>query len=246
MRVVCVSDLHLDARTAGAPRREDLTEQLERVVEKFIAEEEEAQDRLFVFGGDLADPHRASSCYASAVAVMAATKLAWAGVDSIWITGNHDVVQDGTGDHTLLSVAALSDDRVHVRAFPDVVAVGGYARVTHAGARRVMCLPYPSTATAYDPEAYVRGYEGPAPHLVVGHLSLPGMHPGSETLEMPRGRDYPWPVAAIRERWPSVPIVAGHYHRAQTTAEGVHVVGALGRLTFGDEAHAPSYLKLEI
>lgn len=241
MRVVCVSDLHLDARTAGAPRREDLTEQLERVVENFIAEGEEAQDRLFVFGGDLADPHRASSCYASAVAVMAACKLAWAGIDSIWITGNHDVVQDGTGDHTLLPVAALNVPSVHVRAFPDVVRVGD----SGLAARHVMCLPYPSTATAYDPEAYVRGYEGPAPHLVVGHLSLPNMHPGSETLEMPRGRDYTWPVTAIRERWPSVPIVAGHYHAAQTV-DGVHVIGALGRLTFGDEAHSPSYLALEI
>jgi len=41
-------------------------------------------------------------------------------------------------------------------------------------------------------------------------------------------------------------VVSGHYHRRQTTEDGIQVVGSLARLTFGEESNTPQFLVIEL
>jgi hypothetical protein len=79
-------------------------------------------------------------------------------------------------------------------------------------------------------------------------LTVPGIEPGSETREMPRGREVRYPVEAIRERWGDRAVMLnGHYHRAYHRAESPVVVpGSLERLTRGEARNEPGCLILEV
>ncbi len=81
--------------------------------------------------------------------------------------------------------------------------------------------------------------------VVLGHLMVEGIGPGSETMDMARGRDVFLPVEEIRKAWPEAVIVNGHYHEAREF-NGVHFPGSLARLTRSDIAHQPGYLTVEI
>lgn len=245
MRIVVASDAHLDRVTLGVRRFDEVAGVLRAAAEHAIRSKADA----FVFAGDLADPDGGSvvlRCAAEAVKV--ASSLANAEISSYWMTGNHDVAEDGLGTSTLEPVR-------HVHGFADVVdspqlekfwngRSGGY----------VLMLPFPSRVRDYDPAEAVRGlllsglaqdgavFGGTSPLVVVSHLSVPGMHPGSEVGEMARNRDVGLPISALKEVAAKRPVlvVQGHYHRGgRYVVDGlpIHVVGAPARLA-RDEADA--------
>ena len=109
----------------------------------------------------------------------------------------------------------------------------------------VLALPFTSRAHAYDPAEAVRQNGTDAPALVLGHLNIEGIEPGSETADFPRGREVFLPVPLIRERFPNATIACGHYHRRQVF-QGVHIPGSLARLTFGEEENEPGFLIAEV
>lgn len=239
--IVATTDWHLDARTAGAPRRDDLSQALDASVKRAMQLRTPGNQVIYLFAGDLCDPWKASSHAAVATAIDTATRLHNSAVESLWIVGNHDVIEDGTGDHALMALGRLNNSQVRVVAFPQIVS---YRHVD------ILCLPYPSVTRAYDPVLQVqlmakgRGKSDRA-LVIAGHLTLQGLLPGSEATEMPKGREIAWPLATLRACFPGAPILAGHHHHSQVF-EGVHVIGSLGRLTFADAEHTPRWLEMEL
>lgn len=233
MRIVVTSDWHLDANTGGFPRIEDIVISADEVVSYAI----ESKADLFIFLGDLCDPdaNRAPRCVAYAIGV--ARRLHGHGIASRWLVGNHDVIEDGSGSNTLAPLAATVRGSVKMAVVdrPCAEVIDDHLFVW---------LPYVPRCAAYDPEAFLAGIEG-TPVLVAGHLTIPGMHPGSETTEMGRGRDVLLPVDTIRQRWPHALLLNGHYHQSRIDTARVSIPGSLARLTFGEEVNTPSFLAID-
>lgn len=252
MKLLITSDWHGDWFTAGLARFEDVARAARGTVE--LAKRERCDG--YVFTGDLADPGpRAHRC--SALAIELAADLVKAGIWSRWLVGNHDVVDDGSGSSTLTPIAAYAMTRsrsviefgeatVKVWSMPQIEALG--QDVT------AVALPHPAQGSHYDPAEFVTNApytELPGARRIVlffGHLTVPGIEPGSETRDMPRGREVRYPVEAIRERWGDRAVMFnGHYHRAYRRSESpVIVPGSLERLTKGEVGNAPGCLIVEV
>ncbi len=234
MKVIAVSDWHLDHTTHGVSRFEELRELVNRTVD--VAIEEGAQ--AYVFAGDLCDPDSGSVVFRClAAAIEAADRLSSRAIDSIWVAGNHDVIEDGTGDTTLSPMRSLGEC-VHVCELPSVVRIGKIDFVV---------LPFTATSRGYDVESTFLHLVGDTPKerlVSVSHLSVPGVEPGEETKEMPRGREVVLPVDVVTAR--AGLVINGHYHRQQRTKDGVWIPGSLARLTFCEERHDPGYLVVEV
>ena len=239
MKIVCSSDWHLDARTAGVERFDEIRESCEQVVDYAI----KASADLFVFCGDLCDPEDGRDVLrASAYAVGIARRLSSVRIPSIWIAGNHDSVKDGETT-TLEPLRYLCDD--------NIVVVSTGLHISTLGSRgEFMFLLLPYSPMPYDACAAMRAAADDAVKsgqrfVVFSHLMLPGMHLGSESSEMARGKDRNFPLEEMRAARPLL-VVSGHYHRRQTTEDGIQVVGSLARLTFGEESNTPQFLVIEL
>lgn len=234
LEIVVSSDWHLDAVTAGAPRMDDVLANLEIVKSRSLR----AKAHLFL--GDLADPDSASAHRCVEHAARFARVHAEAGVETHWLRGNHDGVEDGESSSTLSPIVGAFAAKVFVHERPSV-------RELAPGVVAVF-LPFPMRSDAYDPEAFIRdaAKQVDAPRVFVfGHLAVAGAALGSETHDMPRGRDVLFPTRAIREAWGERAVMLnGHYHAGQRTESGVFIPGAPERFTFGEIGNAPSFLVL--
>lgn len=238
MKIFCVSDLHTDWSTAGAPRFKDIEGVLDEVVAAAIA----ARAAAFMCLGDLCDPDTGAATIRSiALQQRTALELSSHGVENHWVVGNHDVVEDGSGTttHSPLAVVARWVPGIHVYERPSVSTVC-------KGRVSLVALPFTASSHAYDPADFVSHLPAVVlPVIVAGHLHLKGIHPGSETVDMPRGRSVDWPLEELAKRVPDALLLGGHYHRRQVF-EGVQVIGAAARLTFGEEGNDPGYLVVEV
>jgi DNA repair exonuclease SbcCD nuclease subunit len=250
IRLVLFSDPHLDWSTHGVVRYEDVSTGMERVRQAAVAMNADAVVCL----GDIANPERLSSHRAVARCIAFSRECYPA--QTFWLTGNHDVIEDGSGGHVLQALAAAD---VEVWSAPTYTAieVGGKTL-------RVMALPYTPLARSYSPADFVRAcadedakragdpqwvLHNEAPMIVFGHLMLEGIGPGSETRDMPRGRDVMWPLQELAKHYPGARLFAGHYHNRQVYRRdgcAVHVVGSLCRLVFPEEGEAKGWLEVEI
>ncbi len=231
MKVVITGDWHGDHYTAGVPRFDEIAKAVDVTVRAAV----DMKAGLYIFDGDLAEVDGPGMLQTLALAVGVAKDLNQRGIPSIWLTGNHDVIEDGLGTANLTPMAEV--EGAELVDSPRFVDIAG---------KRIACLPFTPRTHNYDPRAFVRenaNYQ----HidLVVGHLMLEGIAAGSETKDMARGRDVFWPLAEIRECWPGAVCVAGHYHEAQVY-QGVHVVGSLARLTRSEIHNTPSYLVVDL
>lgn len=107
MKILVTGDWHLDARTAGFDRFEDLRSAVDWTVAFAAA----AGVDLYVNLGDLCDPDTTRSHRAVGLACETAAALARHGIAQVWLAGNHDVIEDGTGSTTLAPLAGWA--RVH-------------------------------------------------------------------------------------------------------------------------------------
>lgn len=238
MKIVVTSDWHLDALTDGVPRWEEVEAAVDYSVDVAIQQ----RAGLYIFGGDLCDPDGWNSTRAIAKAISVALKLDNAGIPSIWVAGNHDVVEDGLGT-TVLTPLVSAEVAYHVFEQPGEIIFTGGKQDLH-----IVGLPFTPSSHAYDPVTTVRDMSKPRAGeqtIVLGHLNLEGISAGSETTEMARGRDVFWPIDALKKKWPQAVLVGGHYHHAQQF-KGVHIVGSLARLRHDEEEHSPSLLILEV
>jgi hypothetical protein len=112
---------------------------------------------------------------------------------------------------------------------------------------RIGCLPYAPKTHSYDPVAIVDAWRthGETLDIVLGHLNAKGVIPGSESHDMPRGRDTHWPLDILAQAYPDVPLIAGHYHRGEAVGP-LHIVGSPARFTHGESTNVPSYLEIQL
>jgi DNA repair exonuclease SbcCD nuclease subunit len=204
---------------------------------------------VYIFEGDLTNPDSGSSVFrVMELALCAAMKLSANNIASYWMPGNHDVIEDGTGDTTLNPLKALTGPHARVRVM-DRPSVSHY----HTERIDLVFLPYVPIVRAYDPAEYMCGYfEERAPEertVVIGHCTyIEGVIPGEETREMPRGRALPFPQHVL-EQHERVIAINGHYHTRQTAGSQrspIHLPGALQRLAFGEEKNEPGYLVVTV
>lgn len=247
MKLLVTSDWHLDAITAGIERGPEIM----RAVEQTTAAARDEGVHVYLMLGDLCDPDAARAPRCGAYAIRVASDLAAAGIVSRWLVGNHDVIEDGSGSSVLSPLAAAAErlplSTPEGRDNLGAPAVAVYERPTHEyiGGVGVLALPFVPRVHAYDPEAVLDDFADRDVDVVIGHLNVPGVVPASESDEMARGRQVWLPVEEIRRRWPGALVLNGHYHRQQV-ADGVAIPGALARLTFGEAAHEPAFLVVEV
>lgn len=246
MKVVISSDWHPDHTTHGVSRFKEVRDAAHCTVDRAIAE----GAGLYVFTGDLCDPDSGSVVFRCVeLAIEIAMRLALKNIKSVWIAGNHDVIEDGTGDTTLTPLRALANytRNVSVCERPTMFRID---QIACPGAANLLCLPFTATSHAYDVDAALVEM---ASHIrpdtrhqtiVAAHLNIAGVVPGEETTEMARGREIWLPVETAKEV--AGYVVCGHYHRRQQTKDGVWIPGSLAQLTFGEEGNQPSFLILNL
>lgn len=240
MKLLITSDWHGDWVTHGVRRFAEITAAVDETVRAAV----ENDVAGYVFMGDLCNPDAGSSVFRTIeLALRTAMRLHDARIPSIWVAGNHDVIEDGTKDTTLSPLRALGAARgVHVFEEPGVCLIMNGGRLLN-----VLALPFTAAQHGYDVEATAAkllGKRSKKDTIAVGHLHVPGVAPGEETTEMPRGREVILPVDALRPHVSK--IFNGHYHRQQRTESGVWIPGSLARLTFCEERHDPGYLVVEV
>ncbi len=240
MKVVVSTDHHYDWMTLGVPRFAEIAAAVEHVVDEAIR----MRAGLYIFGGDLAETEGPGMLRGLEHAVKMAGRLNAAGIPSLWLTGNHDVIEDGLRTSNLTPLRDVPGATLVDAPCFEVV---GQRSEPMPGLVRIACLPFTPRSHGYSPAEFVQEEmsKGPDPDLVVGHLMLEGIGPGSETKDMARGRDVFWPVKEIREAWPEAVMLGGHYHERQVF-NGVHLPGSLCRLTRGEAANVPSYAVVDL
>lgn len=265
MKILVTGDWHLDARTAGLDRFEDLRAAVNWTVE--VAEREHVD--LYVMLGDLCDPDTTRSHRAIGLATETAASLADRGIAQVWIAGNHDVIEDGTGSTTMAALAGWSRSRRYrsgmVRAPIDagplsVLGTNDSSMFQVAEEPQhvprfigttidLLLLPFTARAKAYEPAKIVERVQlsqGCTKVLVFGHLNVIGADDGSEVEDFPRGREVVFPTDTILAKWGDrCMMFNGHYHRRQTV-RGVRMPGALGRLGFGEVNNPAGVLLVEV
>lgn len=234
MKVLLTSDWHLDWVTAGAARLTELERYID-VVEEVVVRE--AVDFVF-FLGDGCDPGGMLASLYAATMIDAARRFHRAARrGSVWIAGNHDVIESSRGTTTLSPV------RVAMEGNEDVFAVferPGFIELPGLG---VLALPYVARdveTTAYGADltdALRAASATSSPVCVLGHLAVPGARMSSESHELARGRDVEIPIGDVMAILEPVFVANGHYHDAQIVKYGgaeIIIPGSPVRLTFGE------------
>lgn len=242
---IITSDWHLDAITSGVERFDELKRAVDSVVAKAILNKVD----FFIFLGDLTDPHTSRAYRADKLATETATRLAQAEVNSIWLVGNHDVIEDGRGTHTLMGLAgcAAANGSIYVVDRP-VIFRNGFNSIDF------LCLPYPSATTSFDvlEEGVAMLKSSNARTVVVfSHLNLNiGVREGSESKDMRKGRDVYLPIQELQAVASSmgkrIYFFNGHYHKHQIDKTSVSIPGSLARLRFDEENNTPGWLEVEL
>jgi len=236
MRALISSDWHPDWVSFGVPRFDEV----ERAVEQTVKTARDEKCTHYIFVGDLCDPDSGPVVFRCVdLAVRTAMYLASCGIFSYWVVGNHDVIEDGSGTSTLFPLRSLGkfDSMVTLYDQPtlDVFSDG----------LNVLALPFTPTSHTYDPMVPVTDFlRTKGRGLVLSHLTCPGIVPGEETKEMPRGRDVILPLEKLAAR-PQTTIIQGHYHERQSHGN-LHIPGSLARLTFSHADYNPSFLVLDL
>ncbi len=234
MKAVISSDWHDDQYTAGVDRHEDIRHAVAESVQAAI----ELKADFYLFAGDLTDPDNVRCHRSSALIIETAHDLKEEGIQMVAIPGNHDTIEDGSGLTTLAPLAASC-----------LAWVAPQPRMFELNEVDLIALPYASLATDYDPDAVIRQYAKErrkgAPCIVMGHLCLEGIHPGSESGSMARGRNVYWPLDALAKCMPDAMLIGGHYHERQSFKD-VQIVGSLARLRMNEGDLDPGYLVLEV
>ena len=235
MRYLVTSDWHIDSRLAGVQRIDEI-----RGVVAHLANESRRRDIDVVINcGDFFDPCTVRDLFWSAELIRLARQLHDAvRQGSVWIAGNHDVVQDSWGQTALSPLQAVADliPGMHVVEDP-----------TWIPAFEILAIPHPRGGRRAHGEDLGAAIARATPGCVVtAHLTVPGALLGSESKELARGQDETIDLTALKALEPWV-VLNGHYHKPQVI-DGhvpVHIPGALIRHTFGEAGNESRFLVID-
>lgn len=260
-RIVSVSDLHLDFKTRGFERADDVLRQLALAVE--YANDHRAD--AFVFLGDLLEGHDPDHRAWTLLGRFSDALDRFRGGHVVLLAGNHDVV-DRVGARSALWPLRRQGQYPlggGVTVIEDVCVFVGdrfeFLCVPHVSRARTGLLA-PQEYLERQCELYLRPKSATpgCPLVALCHQEVHGAAPGSEgdmvageRLEVPR---------VVRESPEVSMVLCGHIHEAQdvprvaevpagTSASwdrDIHVVGSLERLTFGERGQPKSFLSVEV
>ena len=249
MKILMISDVHADARLFGVPRFAEVETVMRASVSVAIEREVDA----FCFLGDLCDPDSGVSVFRCVrLLIECHRRLKAKGIRLICISGNHDVVEDGSGETTMEPLKAVDPHVVYDR--PEWTAIGPVGCGPAKGTVPCLVLPFTPASHAVDAAEFVektwdKATQGCRDVLVLTHLSLKGALLGSESAEMARGREVTYPAQEIEklaaDRNQRLHQYAGHFHLRQRVGS-VRVVGAPCRFTYGEATHEPGFVIAEI
>lgn len=240
MLLVAVADTHGDKSTIGVPRAADVEEAISRAVKHAI----EIKADAFFHLGDLTDPDSGGATF-KAIEFMQKKliQLSEHGIPSFIVCGNHDILEEGSGATVLTPMKALKwkSGGAAIYAIEDPVVIT-MQRIAF------MFLPYTPIARSYDPARFARDNWPEGKVIVAGHLMLPGIIPGEETTEMPRGRDIVFPY---KETTRAVLRMNGHIHKGQEfdPKDGgppIVIPGAPCVFTIGEADNRPGFVVIEV
>lgn len=240
MRVVTSTDWHGDWKTLGISRFSEIEAAVEQSVDWAI----EKHANVYAFLGDLADPdsNTGEMFESIALAQRAAIRLRKAKISSIWLAGNHCVCSDGSKATSLTPLRSLGR-YITVAERPMFLANEEFENFVF------LCLPYTAPSNAYDPVEVTKkamAEAGGRTVIILSHLSIPGITAGSETNDMPRGREVSFPLEEAKGAF----CISGHYHKRQVfkakNGLEIHVVGTLARLNFGEEDNEPGFMMFDL
>lgn len=247
MKIVVVSDLHLDKETIGVPRMPEVQKALLQASRYAIDITADA----FVCLGDVTDPDSGgSTMWAVHECGQTALHLREAQIPSIWIAGNHDVFEDGSGATVLSPLEVLQ----HLDDGPPLITIVEDPTAVEVGDVLFSCLPFTPVSRPYSPMEVALAHRDVARRrklklVVLAHLMIAGITPGSETTDMPRGREVLFPTlhtADARLR------LNGHYHRRQIfdPRDGgppIVIPGSPAAFAFGEhDDQQPGFLVIEL
>ena len=162
--LVVTSDWHLDAVTTGVSRFDELVSAAWQTVDAAISLKARTKEPVvFLFLGDLCDPDCGVDAWKIATAVTSmAIKLGENELPSVWLVGNHDVIEDGSGRSTLSPLMALwPSGLVTVASTPAEIEIEGVTFQT---------FPFVARANAYTPEDFVGNARAKSSTVVLSHL----------------------------------------------------------------------------
>lgn len=239
LKILLTSDWHLDARTAGIPRIDEIDSYVDEIVRTVL---EEKIDFIFHLGDFFNPGTKLVPFYMTKlIRFIQHFDYTTASDGVILIAGNHDVIEDSRG-YTILSPLKVVFESSHA---PKIIERTKFFVLLKCNGAPVGVLAFPYIARSVDDnqnkkdalimaKAFVD--KGVGPLVVIGHRTVPGASLSSETEDMPRGRDLDLPFDDIGDLKPAL-IANGHYHRAQTVSAGIHQVvipGSPLRLNFGE------------
>lgn len=247
MKLLAFSDIHIDAVTAGRPRKAEVVAFLNSVHN--IAIEQDVD--LVIFGGDAHDSGWLLDPMYSAELIFGLLRIPQ---PLVAIAGNHDVID--TSELFLdQPITTLTPVRAASMFAAPIISRGHTRRVTVMDKPRVveaipgwavLGLPYVSRAFAAQNEAWLDEAFLAAKELqaagkqiiVVGHLVVPDAAMGSESVEMAKGQEQMFPFHRVDWLKPAF-ILNGHYHARQivkTSGMKIVIPGSPLRFTFGEAA----------
>lgn len=238
MKALISTDWHVDAVTGGVIRLYELEMKIRHLVKKAI----ETKCDHFMFLGDFHDSDDEHWYLYQCLLFDVVTQLSNASIMSHWVVGNHDLV---AGNY---SVSTLS----LVQSFTKVTKtpIFYYDKPTFQQHDEfdLMAMPYFNTLSNNDKsfDTFFKHVDNNRrsnkPMIVLSHMQLTGMVPGSESKDMAKGADTLLPIDRIKKY--NQIVFQGHYHKAQRVVrDGVEIliVGSLARIHFDEEDHNPGY-----
>jgi DNA repair exonuclease SbcCD nuclease subunit len=233
MKVIVTADWHLDSVTLGVSRFDDLSVALRQLMTTALQE----RPRLFLFLGDLCNPDRgARTLKAISTVALYARMLAENDIESVWLAGNHDVVDSSDIVSSLTPLGSMPF--LHVVEKLGSMQIDGWHFVFLPYISRVLQAEI-DVRRFVERECVLAADKG-LRTVIAGHCThIDGAVNGNETTLMPRGRTMAFPTD-IGKRYGAI-MFNGHYHTRQHTPSGVYIPGSLGRFDFGEERNTPSF-----
>ena len=264
MRVIWGSDFHIDLKTDGIERSDEILDIIEDMIDHGIKVHEETKDEVvFVFGGDIFNTNNPSEKYIT-MFIFILNRLRETGFKSFIMVGNHDEVSDPERVSCLNFVHELGE------AYPNITLVDDIRTIKmgtfDTGPLYFTFLPHVSKALIQrnvddgklrrniptqtyinkKSEAVMKAVGQGSQHVVFSHLNVKGAHGGSEenllrksTVYLPEVMLNP-PIGYIEPD-----IIQGHIH-SKDKIGNINIVGSQFFCGFGERETEKYFLDLEI